>query len=588
MCAIKTDFVHVRSRKIGEVVTARVADDEVRARELLFSRKVAEMTGSRFTPFFAIATVSLLVGFIVFWFSHTIVDPDLWGHIRFGQDILRTGSIIQNDTYSYRTGGQAWINHEWLSEVIFASLYDRSGPAGLIAFKILVSSLILGLSYAHLRRGCLGPLPSVLLLVSISIPFRMGLATIRPQVFTYLLFLTQLFLLESARGARQYRLWLLPVLFAVWVNLHGGVLAGIGVLGIWAMVRAVGRLQIQPGRIRQGLVDVFPVGSLCVVCGLALLLNPYRAALVEFLIKKGTVARPDIAEWAPMGLLSLAGLLDLGLLALGILGVIFTARKREPASMLILCVTAVLPFFSQRHYPLFALALVFLAGEHIADVWNRWLRPVAPRFENSRSIGFVCLAGSILFFGLSARRLGCIRIDPHYFPFPARAVALLERSSVRGNIAVPFSWGEYVIWHLGPGIKVSIDGRRETVYSDERYRQSLDFSWGTGAWDALLAEATTDIVLAPNGSRTGGLMSRKDGWAPLYKDTFSVLFAREGFSGRDRILETPIPALPDNGGGLCFPDPGTNFKGSSDRRARSSSLGGDRPAAWESTGRVRE
>ena len=89
------------------------------------------------------------------------------------------------------------------------------------------------------------------------------------------------------------------------------------------------------------------------------------------------------------------------------------------------------------------------------------------------SIGLVA---SLVLIGLSFPHLGCIRIEPFYFPFPARAVALLKQSGIRGNMAVPFDWGEYVIWHLGPGIKVSVDGRRETVYSEESYRQSRDFA----------------------------------------------------------------------------------------------------------------
>jgi hypothetical protein len=48
----------------------------------------------------------------IVWFSCTIVDPDLWRHVRFGLDILETGCIVQNDTYSYRADGQTWINHE--------------------------------------------------------------------------------------------------------------------------------------------------------------------------------------------------------------------------------------------------------------------------------------------------------------------------------------------------------------------------------------------------------------------------------------------------------------------------------------------
>ncbi len=158
--------------------------------------------------------------------------------------------------------------------------------------------------------------------------------------------------------------------------------------------------------------------------------------------------------------------------------------------------------------------------------------------------------------GFAVPRFGCIRIDSSYFSFPARAVVLLKRSGFRGNVAVPFDWGEYVIWHLGPEVKVSNDGRRETVYSDANYRQSRDFDRGTGIWDALLKAApATDLVLAPNGSPTANLLSRTPGWLPLYQDTFCLIFAREGLPNLDRLVATPVPSLPDNGNGLCFPSP---------------------------------
>ena len=157
---------------------------------------------------------------------------------------------------------------------------------------------------------------------------------------------------------------------------------------------------------------------------------------------------------------------------------------------------------------------------------------------------------------LSLPRFGCIRVEPYYFPFPARVVALLKRSDVRGNMAVPFDWGEYVLWHLGRGVKVSMDGRRETVYSDESYRQSRNFEQGTGVWDALLRTGPpTDFVLTPIGSPTANLLSRADDWLPLYRDTVCVLFVRPEFRDLGRILGSPVPSLPDDGGGLCFPGP---------------------------------
>src|SRR5579864_626132 len=519
------------------------------------------MTRARSKLFFAFAPLFSLAGFCLFWFSKTVADPDLWGHTRFGQDILRSGSIIQRDTYSYRTGSQPWVNHEWLSEVVFASLYNLSGPAGLVVSKVFVSLLIIGLSYAHLRCRGLGPFRSVLLLVLICIPFRLGLGTIRPQIFTYLCALLLLFLLEKAETGRDPWLWVLPALFAVWVNLHGGVLAGVGILGLWSVVRVLDLLEdgaITPIRRLGGVVQVGLAG---VACGLALLLNPYGAGLVKFLLRTATVPRPEISEWAAMALLSLPGQLYLGLLTIGILGLVWSRRPRRLDAILIFSTTAVLALVSNRHYPLFALSLVVLAGEHVADAWNRWWLPISSRFGQSRASASLSLVVSLLLIGLSVPRFGCIRIEPFYFAFPARAVALLKQSGISGNMAVPFTWGEYVLWQLGPEVKVSIDGRRETAYSDDSYRQSLDFERGTGVWDALLKTTQTDLVLAPNGSPTANLLSRTEGWLALYQDTCCVLFVRAGLPNLERIKQTSIPELPADGDGLCFPSASRRNRG---------------------------
>jgi hypothetical protein len=267
------------------------------------------------------------------------------------------------------------------------------------------------------------------------------------------------------------------------------------------------------------------------------------------------VARPEIGEWAPLALMSVPGQLFMVLLMIGVAGLIGSRRPRAPEAIVILIVAAALPLVSNRHYPLFALALIVLAGEHMADAWNRWPRPAWARAGASRSIAAVSILVSAILIALSIPRFGCIRVEPFYFGYPARAVGLLKQSGVAGNMAVPFDWGEYVIWHLGPAIKVSMDGRRETIYSDEAYQQSRDFERGTGEWNALLKTSTTDLVLTPNGSPTANLLSLTPGWVPLYQDTFCVVFVRDGFPSLNQIVACPVPALPDNGGAVCFAGP---------------------------------
>jgi hypothetical protein len=301
---------------------------------------------------------------------------------------------------------------------------------------------------------------------------------------------------------------------------------------------------------------------------LALLLNPYGASLLDFLLRTATVARPEISEWTPLEFTSLPGLICLVLAVIGSIGLAFSGRPKAPEAVLTVFATLVMTFISNRHYPLFALTLIVAAGEHIADVWSRLVPAVEFRTWTSRGLAAASFTVAFFWVALSFSRFYCIAIDVQYFPFPSRAIALLSQSGFRGNMAIPFTWGEFVLWHLGPEVKVSIDGRRETIYSDEVYRETLDFERGTGVWDALLKSSATDLVLTHNGSPTANLMSKADGWLPLYQDTFCVLFIRAGHPQIEQIRATPVPSLADNGQGLCFPGLG-RFERKGARQARS-------------------
>ena len=76
--------------------------------------------------------------------SRTQADPDLWGHVRFGSDLLRTHSLPRLDVYSF-TQDRDWINHEWLSEAQMGLAYRAFGSAGLALLKsaLAVASLLL-------------------------------------------------------------------------------------------------------------------------------------------------------------------------------------------------------------------------------------------------------------------------------------------------------------------------------------------------------------------------------------------------------------------------------------------------------------
>ena len=73
------------------------------------------------------ALLALGGGVLCFALAKTIADPDLWGHVLFGGDLIRTGRVVRPDPYSYLTAGQPWINHEWLAEALFYFAYRAAG-----------------------------------------------------------------------------------------------------------------------------------------------------------------------------------------------------------------------------------------------------------------------------------------------------------------------------------------------------------------------------------------------------------------------------------------------------------------------------
>lgn len=78
----------------------------------------------------------------------------------------------------------------------------------------------------------------------------------------------------------------------------------------------------------------------------------------------------------------------------------------------------------------------------------------------------------------------------------------------------------YVICHMLP----SIDGRRETIYSQRVYQQNLDFMYGRNDWRALLTRYPTDMALVRKPTPSYRLMATEPEWLLLFEDARSALF----------------------------------------------------------------
>jgi hypothetical protein len=109
----------------------------------------------------------------------------LWGHVKFGGDILRSG-IESSDPYSFGSD-RPWINHEWLAEVTMHVSWVAGGNVGLIATKTLFALMTVGLVLAVISRRPTSPGMQVLLIFAVLAGIRARIYVFRPQIFSLVL-----------------------------------------------------------------------------------------------------------------------------------------------------------------------------------------------------------------------------------------------------------------------------------------------------------------------------------------------------------------------------------------------------------------
>ena len=86
-----------------------------------------------------------------------------------------------------------------------------------------------------------------------------------------------------------------------------------------------------------------------------------------------------------------------------------------------------------------------------------------------------------------------IIVDPT--KYPVSAVHFLKENGVKGDLLLPFDWGEYAIWKLHPDCRVSIDGRFRTVYPEKVLADHFSAAVDETKFLELVEKYPADIIL---------------------------------------------------------------------------------------------
>lgn len=473
-----------------------------------------------------------IISLAVFFFSNNHIDPDIWGHLKFGQDIYQTHQIARYDTYSYSAYGAGWINHEWLSELILFTIFKFFKSAGLIIFKVALGIIIISMIFMTASRRTKSIfLKLSVLAVALSV-ISVGFRT-RPQIFTYLFFTAFVFLIDKYEHTSDHR-WLypLPLISLAWCNLHGGFIAGIGLLCLYSLFRLFKKNLSR---------NLMVITALSIV---ATLINPYGKNLWIFLLNTLSSPRPYIHEWRKVSL-SFFYFDYFVMLSLALIGVVFSKVKRPSFEMTALSLGAVFSFLQSRHTVLFAILAAMYIPRYIDSFAGSWLEGIERRFLKKAFAALLIIVSIYLCLMAPYRGLSePFRIKIPEERYPVDAIEFIKANNISGNIFAFFNWSQICIRELSDTCKVFFDGRYRTVYSDELINGYFEALYcKRDYYDFLKGFPETDIMLLHRHNPLALLLTNNQDWVLVHSISPAKVFLKKNRRNNDIIERYETGAL---------------------------------------------
>lgn len=501
--------------------------------------------------------LALLGGVLAVASKNMIVDLDLFHEMALYRQMESEGSMPTTDAFAYTPTNETVVHHEWgTGAVIYlATVSTGLGATALVMLKyFLTFAVCFGCFLYAKKQGASLAVFSILAPFALNLGGWMAFNNIRAQLFTLLFLVILFFLLDLDRRGKRWWVLIWFPLFVIWSNMHGGVVSGMGILGVYCFARLL-EAAFKTRSPLKTLQEVWHLVAIGLVTLTLLIINPYGWEYIPYLYRAVAMDRPLILEWRPIWEIRLPIIYGISVL-IAAYAIIREGRSSIFESMA-LVLTAYLAAKHYRHGSLYAVTWACMVppmiersglGHEIKNMFDSYRAQIT---VTAFSIALIATGYSInvRFWELKIPNQ-VSKTQKHEVIYPVGAADYLSQQNLDGelNLFVPFSTGAFVQWKLYPHVKVSIDSRYEVAYPDLAIVENDDFYKAREGWQDTLRRYDTHAVLVPVNSPLGELLAKNEsemanqiGWSRIYKDSGFALYVpdteSEKFTPIDRTGE---------------------------------------------------
>jgi hypothetical protein len=505
---------------------------------------------------YLIPTVGQSLFLIVFLFlsfqSRTILlnDADTGYHIRAGEYILKTFYVPSHDIFSFLSPPPKWTAHEWLSEVVMALLHRAFGLTGVVLFFIFLISVTYPLLFRMLRTYR-GNFIADLLIISIVIVSSALHWLARPHIFSLVIMVGWYRIVEIFQNDSRNYLYLLPPLMLLWVNLHGGFIAGFLLLAIYFFCNGI-KFGFSAGEEKEHAEGKARVlGYTILACLLVSLINPYGYHILAFPFRfvSNRVLMDNVDEFLSPNFHQVMPFKYLLFLMIIILAV--SRKKLDIIQISLLLIFLNMALYSVRYIPLFCIVAAPILARQAGYVLSQKEGSRFPTFRSeSGNIAAIdswakgypwVVVALLLVTGLAAAGKLAFHFDRKIKP--VAAVEFLKEENIKGNMFNNDEFGDYLIYAAYPQYRVFIDGRSD-MYGAEKIKEYLNVTSLGSGWEKVLEKYDIGWIFFDANSALSRSLVEKNGWRLIYADPVADIFVKEREEYRDLIKKfgnvTPV------------------------------------------------
>jgi hypothetical protein len=453
--------------------------------------------------------ITLFLLILAFSMTSSFFDFDLWARLIAGKGFIEGGHVLTSDFLSY-TPVHTWWDHEWGAGVIFYLFFKFFGPYSLI---ILQALLMFGIFFTASKiiklRTTINPYNILFYFFALMAVMPNLNNPIRCHLFSFLFFTIYIYILEKTRQGNKKLLFLIPIITLCWNNIHGGVVAGLGLMVMYAIGEFLNKKPFKKYLIT--LLASFAV----------LFINPWGYDYIKFLLMANTMKRPNIIEW--WGLFSNYHLFkQITFKIFMFVMIIIEAlqikkenfEKVDKVKYFVLLSTLYLAIAHVKLLPFFAISsLCFVYEDFYKLIGNIKL----PKWKDNVIFGFLLFISCFTFLTKD------FSIPVGMNNYPIKEVEFVKINNIKGKILTNFGFGSYVSYKLYPNNLIFMDGRYEEVYFDYMVPLLKNFYLTTPNWYDIIKYFTPDVMIVENSYPVYNKLKNGNLWKVVYKgDKFGV------------------------------------------------------------------